>query len=271
MASLKACCDISKRTVENLSPLDFEVIPNELRKVVHSVNNLLKSLDISLERQKRFTSNAAHELRTPLAGIKVHAQNIPPENERLRRVQRNIILGVDKLTHLFNQLITLSRAETRNYKDKLDPIDLSSLFLAVLDEEYSEAIAAKKLQVETCFSNNLEVLSNKDALSIIIRNLLDNAVKYTPENGVLCLVVGCDETGAFFVVEDNGPGLNENDQTHACERFYRASTPETDGCGLGLSIVHQLCEQFTYSFDLSHSTKYEHGLKATISGFQTVV
>ena len=257
------CREISARGTENLTPLNIKKVPSELNQVVDSVNHLLTSLDKALERQKRFTANAAHELRTPLAAIRVHVQNIYPEDDRLRRVQGHIIQGIDKLTHLFNQLITLSRAETSDYASHQQKVELTALVEGLKAQDCKRAIVDKGIEV-TLDINAPVVTANPDALTIILRNLLDNALKYTPDGGLVTVRSYSDHGKVTVEVEDNGPGLSEQQQQLAFERFYRAADQTIEGCGLGLSIVYQLCNQFNYDIKLSSSTQFETGLKVSI-------
>ncbi|WP_299183356.1 ATP-binding protein [uncultured Neptuniibacter sp.] len=260
--------EISARSTENLTPLKMSSIPAELRQVVDSVNHLLISLDRALERQKRFTSNAAHELRTPLAAIKVHAQNIYPEDERLKRVQSHIIQGIDKLTNLFNQLITLSRTETNHYASQQSEVAWEGLVASLKDNALNQMLSTKAIQLHVDFSAAPVVRSNPDALAIILRNLMDNALKYTPEGGQVWVRSLQSETDVVLELEDNGPGLSDNQRQLAFERFYRASNQTIEGCGLGLSIVYQLCEQFGYQVQLAAAKPDGTGLKVTIGGLQ---
>lgn len=256
---------ISIRNNSNLSPLSFSKVPNELKQVVGSVNRLMSSLDNALERQKRFTGNAAHELRTPLAAIKVHAQNIYPDNERLTKIQGHIVSGIDKLTHLFNQLITLSQAECSQDEEKKEFINFLP-FINELITELAPTIEEKSINVALKIDSQITIEANRDTLSILLRNLIDNAVKYVSQNGNIEIEACKTDDKINIAISDDGPGLTTEQKTQVFERFYRAANQDTYGCGIGLSIVKEICEGSHYQIDLSDSCIAETGLTVRLSG-----
>ncbi|MFW1678385.1 sensor histidine kinase, partial [Pontibacter sp. JAM-7] len=247
----------------NLNQLSFNNVPAELNPLVNEINRLMAELAISLERQKRFTSNAAHELRTPLAAIKVHAQNLFPEDERTRRIQQNIVQGIDRLAHMFNQLITLSRVEAADRDYMLQTLQLKTQVAEVLQELQGE-IDDKRLQVAVQLNDTLQAETNRDVLQILLRNLLGNAVRYTPEGGTICIDALPAMEGTGLVISDSGPGLNAEQKQLVFDRFYRASGQNTDGCGIGLSIVREICEHFGYQVQLLDSELAETGLRVEL-------
>jgi two-component system sensor histidine kinase QseC len=258
---------ISLRGNNNLTPLNFSKVPNDLKKVVGSVNRLMFTLDQALERQKRFTGNAAHELRTPLAAIKVHAQNMYPDNERLRHIQRHIVSGIDKLTHLFNQLIALSQAEAYRDVEKEELILLQSLVGELISESLP-AINGKKISIKLFIDDKLCVQGNTDTLSILLRNLIDNAVKYVCDEGKIEIKATSIENYVTISIADNGSGLTNDQKKHVFERFYRASSQDTFGCGIGLSIVKEICDGSCYNITLSDSLNTSTGLTVTLTGLR---
>ncbi|WP_420555141.1 ATP-binding protein [Neptuniibacter marinus] len=254
---------ISLRGNHNLTPLSFSSVPNELQQVVGSINHLMSSLGAALERQKRFTGNAAHELRTPLAAIKVHAQNMHPENERLTKIQTHIISGIDKLTHLFNQLITLSQTESSTEPTKKEKVDINGLVNEIISE-LNSVISNKQILLSILIDEKISVQANQETLSILLRNLIDNAVKYVPERGEIRIKAEQLNAKVKFVLSDNGIGLSDEQKTHVFERFYRAASQDTDGCGIGLSIVKEICDSSGYNITLADSDIYESGLTVTL-------
>lgn len=258
---------ISIRNNANLTPLSFSKVPNELQQVVDSVNRLMVSLKLAMERQKRFTGNAAHELRTPLAAIKVHAQNIYPETERLTKIQDHIVSGIDKLTHLFNQLITLSQAESDEGVRQKEVIQLSILFDELL-AELRPILLEKEIELQAQINPNIYVHANRDALSILLRNLLDNAAKYVLQQGQVLIAAQCIEGQVNISISDNGPGLTSEQKLHAFERFYRGSSQDKYGCGIGLSIVQEICDACDFQITLLDSNIAETGLTVTLSGLE---
>jgi two-component system sensor histidine kinase QseC len=256
---------ISLRDNSNLTPLNITRIPNELTLVVESVDRLMLSLDRALERQKRFTGNAAHELRTPLAAIKIHAQNLYPETARLQKIQDNIVLGVDKLTHLFNQLITLSQAECSPEQSKPEPIKLND-FIDDLMMDMQAGLTEKQISLQAKIQVDCQIYADKDTLRIMLRNIIDNAIKYIPEQGKIEIEAIQMDNEVSLRISDNGPGLTTEHTKHVFERFYRASSQDTFGCGIGLSIVKEICEKSNYRISLSESIIAKSGLTVIIDG-----
>ncbi|MGH1460772.1 MAG: ATP-binding protein [Neptuniibacter sp.] len=259
--------EISERNTSYLRPLNLNRIPTELEQVVESVNNLMFSLEQALERQKRFTSNAAHELRTPLAAIKIHAQNIYPDSERLQKIQDNIVLSVDKLTHLFNQLITLSQMENHNKTDQ-QTFPLSQL-VEELIQSMQQHINERQITLDVDIGPQ-RIRANRDALEVLLRNLIDNAIKYTPTGGSVKIEVDTQNDDLTLLISDSGPGLNPKQRTQVFERFYRTAGQDTFGCGIGLSIVKELCDQSGYAITIEDSIIADSGLTVIVQGIQSI-
>ncbi|MCE0558158.1 ATP-binding protein [Motilimonas sp. E26] len=260
---LRVSEEIESRNPSHLAPLDEREVPSEIMPVVHALNQLLGEIDHSIERQQRFTSNAAHELRTPLAAIKVHAQNLYPQDERTQSIQQKIVQGVDKLTHLFNQLITLSKMETELQEEGGRESSKKLLLHGLVDQQLfplSEQIKVKNLQVDNAVATDLVCLGPENSMSILLRNLIDNAVRYSDENGMIRITATDSADGMSISVMDTGPGLDEQQKQRVFERFYRAAHQQVTGCGLGLSIVKEIVERQQYRILLHDSPLAEHGL-----------
>ncbi|MCE2594524.1 sensor histidine kinase N-terminal domain-containing protein [Motilimonas cestriensis] len=260
---LRVSEEIESRNPSHLAPLDEREVPSEIMPVVHALNQLLGEIDHSIERQQRFTSNAAHELRTPLAAIKVHAQNLYPQDERTQTIQQKIVQGVDKLTHLFNQLITLSKMETELQEEGGRESSKKLLLHGLVDQQLfplSEQIKVKNLQVDNAVATDLVCTCPENSMSILLRNLIDNAVRYSDENGMIRVTATDSADGMSISVMDTGPGLDEQQKQRVFERFYRAAHQQVTGCGLGLSIVKEIVERQQYRILLHDSPLAEHGL-----------
>jgi len=255
--------EVANRGAHNLDHLSFTSVPAELKPLVNEINRLMAELSISLERQKRFTSNAAHELRTPLAAIKVHAQNLFPEDERTLKIQQNIVQGIDRLAHMFNQLITLSRMEAADREYLLQPVVLRALVQEVLLELQSE-VQKKQQQIALDLPDSESLETNRDVLHILLRNLIGNAVRYTPEQGRIKIEMLSLGQGTGIVISDSGPGLSTEQKKLVFDRFYRASGQNSDGCGIGLSIVSEICEHFDYQIALLDSAIADTGLRVEL-------
>jgi two-component system sensor histidine kinase QseC len=242
---------VGRRSPSNLQPVDLDKVPAELNVVIETLNVLLNRLHDAFERERRFTSDAAHEIRTPLAGIKTHAQvALRQENENQRRLaMEEVIQGVDRTTRLVEQLLTLARLDHEALANAFHLLDLGSIaadVIAALDPD----ARAKRITVGLLRASHNPLPGNTLALSMLIRNLVDNAIRYTPEGGAVQVEIGNDAGHAYVSVTDNGPGVPEAERARVFERFYRGTRTAPYGCGLGLSIVRRVADLHGASVDL---------------------
>jgi signal transduction histidine kinase len=200
----------------------------------------------SMQREKRFTSNAAHELRTPLAAIRLHAQVLQSarSTEEAREAAEDIIIGIDKASRMITQLLTLARIEP-NGQQIQGPVDLVNIIqstLAMMDFQLRQAKIDLQLQLESAL-----VMAQMDQLEIMLRNLLENAIIYRSQERPCFIKIscGCVENYSFVQIEDNGIGLDEAQIPLIFQRFYRVNQNSTViGSGLGLSIVKQIVDLY---------------------------
>jgi len=243
---------IAGRAADRLAPIDARGLPRELAGVVEELNHLLGRLDAAIERERRFTADAAHELRTPLAVLRVHAQNAATTDDPQLREQAlaQLIRAVDRSTHLIEQLFTLARLEPGSGGIERDVVDL----LRVAREEIAQLapMALRKRQeitLETAADNGenageLRVLAAETALCVLLRNLIDNAIRYAPEGGEVRLRVAREATRVLLSVSDNGPGVPAELRQRIFDRFYQQAPGKGQGAGLGLSIVARIAELY---------------------------
>jgi len=257
---------VARRSPSNLQPMDMQKVPVELNVVIETLNGLLRSLSEAFERERRFTADAAHEIRTPLAGIKTHAQvALRQGNDGQRRqAMEEVIQGVDRTTRLVDQLLTLARLDNQTLESEFHSVDLGSVaadVIAALDPE----AAAKRIAVSLTSSVHNPLQGNPVALSMMIRNLVDNAIRYTPEGGSVQVETGMEDGRALVSVMDNGPGVPEEDRLRIFDRFYRGRRARTApyGCGLGLSIVRRVADLHGASVSLG-TPPSGHGLQVRI-------
>nr|WP_246481031.1 ATP-binding protein [Motiliproteus sediminis] len=253
---------IIERNPEQLQPLPQTGVPEEIGGVVSSVNTLMASLDNALTRERRFTADAAHELRTPLAGIRIHAQNLRQEhNPATVATADQIVCGVDRMTRVVEQLLTLSRLE----HDKIETsrVNLSDLVRTTLADQASH-MADKTLDLSLETADSLYVWGHEASLSILCRNLIDNAMRYTPDGGQV--MIGLDQSDGEVVLRvcDTGPGIVPEQRDAALQRFYRLAGQSISGSGLGLSIVREVTEQHRGSLLLSDTSLGPNGLCVTV-------
>lgn len=238
--------ELQNRDANDLTNIEISKIPSELNSFVNAFNGLLTKLKHSSERQKRFTADAAHQLKTPLAGLKMQAElamrekNIKKSNHALEQIN----IASENLTHVVNQLLNLSKAEPEN----IESISLIELDLVELAKEVSANWVAKAIKKEIDFGfdstlDNAFILGNKTLLIEMMNNLIDNAIKYSLPKGRI--TVGIKEEHNFIVlyVQDSGVGISIEDQAKVFERFYRVLGNQQQGSGLGLSIVKEIADR----------------------------
>ena len=262
---------VARRSPRDLTALDPEATPDEVRPLVHSLNRLFDLVNAQAESQRRFVADAAHQLRTPLAGlqsqVEAWAQTVnhggqtdwrdrasAPTDPSLVQAESQITLSgaqVNKLrgatrrtSLLANQLLALSRADARNPQaEPMQRVDLKQLCEVML-ENHLDAAAAKNIDLgldcEAVHAHGHEWL-----LRELMGNLIDNAIKYTPVGGrvsVCCGLAGAtpDSAHPFLAVEDDGPGVPEHERLRILERFYRVPGTQAEGNGLGLAIAEEI-------------------------------
>lgn len=228
----------------DLTPLKIEDVPEELTTLAVSANDLLQRLERSFLREKRFNTDVAHELRTPIAAQKIHLQNLlndlasPPESA-LKLEQ-----GLQRINHLVEQIILLNRMTPDHYMAQFTNVDLFNVTRNVIEDVLDE-INEKKQMLEFN-GKHCEVFGDAFAIETMLKNILRNAIKYTPENGKIVIRIKEKKDYSVLQVMDNGPGVPIDEQERVFERFYRLNGDRhgsmSSGCGLGLSIVQYIAE-----------------------------
>jgi two-component system sensor histidine kinase TctE len=246
---------IRARSPDDLSPLDVEAVPLEVVPLVSSVNDLLMRLKDSIATQKRFLADAAHQLKTPLAGLRMQAdlaQRQGASADDLKQSLRQIGRSSIRATHTVNQLLALARAESSGTVLAHQPCDLAKLTMDVVRDcvpralEKSIDLGYEGVEAGT---PGVSIQGNITLLKEMVRNLVDNAINYTPSTeeraGVITARVLLDPfSGALVLqVEDNGPGIPLAERELVFQPFYRALGNEADGSGLGLPIVQEIARQ----------------------------
>ena len=252
---LKVTREVSLRAPEYLESIDTGPIPTEIQPLAQALNKLLLRLKEALLKERRFTDDAAHELRTPLAALKTQAQvairstNAKEQNKALCQ----ILLGVDRATHLVEQMLTLARYSPENNKLTLTRISLYKLTAEVLALHTPNAL---KKNIELILSGNeqVHVKGEQTVLSILFGNLIDNAIKYSSENSHINVTIVKEKSGIFWTITDEGPGIDPELQERVFDRFYRIIGNESSGSGLGLAIVKQCSDLLKASINIRNSS-----------------
>ncbi|MFC6672868.1 ATP-binding protein [Marinobacterium aestuariivivens] len=229
--------DLEQRRSDDLQPLPGRNLPSELQPVVASLNDLFVRVGETLERERRFTADAAHELRTPLAALRIHLEKL-----RLPETQTGDLLrGIDRMERVVAQLLMLARIEPQRGRLPCRPVVLEPLCCDLIAELYPRALE-RNLQIEFEGDEALEVPGDETLLGIMLRNLLENAIRYTREGDRLQLRLHSHEGQVTVEMVDHGPGLEADARQKVLDRFYRERKCSGDGAGLGLSIVSLIVE-----------------------------
>ena len=246
---------IRLRKPDDLSPLDDHSVPLEVAPLVASINDLLTRLKESIATQKRFLADAAHQLKTPLAGLRMQAdlaQRQGASADELKQSLKLIGLASVRATHTVNQLLSLARAESGSTHIARSPCNLVTLVSDVIQDSLPRAMDKHiDLGYEgvDAGSSGVRVNGNPTLLKELVRNLVDNAINYTPSTaeqpGIITVRLLSDRFGkvAVLQVEDSGPGIPESERDLVFQPFYRALGTEADGSGLGLPIVMEIAHQ----------------------------
>ncbi len=231
---------LGDRRVAALSPIEMTEAPQEVQSLAGAVNQLLAAVRRSVSQEKRFLNDAAHQLRTPLAGLISQTELAlqEPDGEALRSRLAKVHAGAQRSAHLVHQLLALARTET---DIALQPLDVAALAREVAREWTPRAIAAG---VDLGYEGGSRLMVQGQGLLLreALNNLIDNALRYVPRGATVTLRVGESGGDVLLEVDDDGPGLSPADLAHVFERFWRASELP-GGCGLGLAIVQEIAQR----------------------------
>ena len=242
--------EIKQRTANHLEPVAMAGVPEEVTPLVKALNDLFARLEEAFEGERRFTADAAHELRTPLAALRIQAQVAmrSTELEVRHAALENVLRGVDRATRIVEQLLTLARVDPESTVAGYKQVDLASLVAPVMRDLAPQA-HAKQIEISLEESNVCKVLGDEVQLSLLLRNLLDNAIRYTPVGGRVT-VSALNLDGIRLEVRDTGPGIPAAEREQVLQRFYRITGSGEEGSGLGLSIVSRIAELHGASLEL---------------------
>jgi len=240
---------VAARQADDLSELNERNLPDEIHPLVHELNLLFHRLSQAFVAQKNFVADAAHELRSPLAALKLQAQGLRrATDEATREVAiSRLNAGIDRATRLVEQLLVLARQQSSTaLGTKPTPVDLTALARLALADA-AAAAAQRQIDLGLVQADQCVIMGHEEALRILLRNLLDNAIKYTPPGGTVNLGLQGSADQALLTVEDSGPGIAAEDRQRVLDRFYRVAGAQVGGSGLGLAIVKTIV-------DLHHAT-----------------
>jgi len=233
----------SSRSMLDLSPVSEAGAPREVRPLLRAMNDLMQRLRLAITKQQRFIADASHQLRTPLAGLKTQAELALREQDpaQVQHALQQIRTSSTNLDHMVSQLLSLARAEPEAAENmELLALDLSKLAQEITSAWVPQALAKNIDLGFACEDVDCQIMGNAVLLRELINNLIDNAIRYTPTNGHITVAVQQSAETIELVVEDNGPGIPKNKRERVFERFYRILGSDEEGCGLGLTIVHEI-------------------------------
>lgn len=245
---------IARREPGRLERVDTSNIPREIEPLVAALNQLFERVEGSMEHERRFTADAAHELRTPLAALKVQAQvalHSRDEAERTHALEQ-VVNGVVRASRLVEQLLTLARIDPETARGEFVEFALLPLAeeaLAALEPFASE----KQITLQLQCTSRPRLTGEAQSLAIALRNLTDNAIRYTPPGGTVEIRIEEGAETLQLCIADSGPGIPESERERIFNRFYRLAGQQTEGSGLGFSIVQRIAELHQASVTLQRS------------------
>lgn len=237
----RLAANVAARTPEHLAPVRTADLPTEARPLGLALNRLLDRLNRALATERRFTADAAHELRTPLAAIQVHAQvALSDADEPVRRhAVAQVLAGTRRAAHLVDELLRLARLDPLARLPEPRPVALAEVVRRVVEERSADA---DRLDVDLDAAADARVDGDPELLYVALRNLADNALRYSAPGSEVTLRLSRDDGGLELAVADRGPGVGADELPRLTERFYRGREVTAEGSGLGLGIVQRVAE-----------------------------
>lgn len=234
---------LARRAPDDLRPVALDDAPQEMQPMLDALAALFARIERLLQGERRFTADAAHELRTPIAAIRAQAQVAIAEADDARRRQAlaALLAGCDRATRLVEQMLTLARLEAAPAASPATPVDLAALARRVVAEAAGPALA-KSQALEVDAPAPVALAADETLLAVLLRNLVDNAIRYAPAQAAVRVAVGVAGGRPQLVVEDGGPGLAADECRRLGERFFRVLGTGESGSGLGWSIVRRIAE-----------------------------
>lgn len=249
------------RDANDSSNIDANIYPKELKPFIYALNSLFLKISNMIENERRFTSNAAHELKTPLAALKVQAEVATlslDDPDVLLSSLKNINLGVDRATRLVEQMLALFRIDNIKSLESIENIDWEKVIQSTI-KEFGFDKNNKDIKIEFLKNGTQKKINgNSLLLSLLIKNILENGVKYNKKGATITISLDSDK----LIIKDDGVGVKEEFLKHISDRFYRPSGQKESGSGLGLSIVKQIA--YLHKFEVEFKSSEENGFEVVI-------
>ncbi|HEY1998946.1 ATP-binding protein [Paraburkholderia sp.] len=263
---------LSTRSIDSLQPLQLDgSVPVEIRPLVEALNDLLLRLNVASQQQRTFVADAAHELRSPLTALKLQLQaaarngTLKGEGQTLERVEGRL----NRIIHLVQQLLTLAREDAQP-ATSMKPVSLRRLGEQAVGD-FSLIAEARRVDLglecvqTTSPADPYTVLAEQHSLSVLLNNLIDNAIRHTPEGGKVDVILSRTENGIGLEVVDSGPGIPEKELERVLDRFYRGEGAHGQGSGLGLAIAARIAQRHQVKLTLRNNSS-AGGLSVSVTG-----
>jgi signal transduction histidine kinase len=256
--------EVQQRDVRSLAALGTADLPREIEPLVSELNRLLARLQQAFSAQRAFISDAAHELRSPLTALRLQLQLLDRAPDEAARVEARGRLGaaVERAIHLVEQLLALARSEPQETMADFAIVDLSAAAAEGITDTHDLALS-RSIDLSLDSTPNILVRGDPEELRTLVRNLVDNAVRYTPAHGSVQVRCAIASQEAMLEVMDTGPGIAPKDRERVFDRFYRRAAAQESGTGLGLAIVKAIAERHGARVSLSEASG--GGLRVTVN------
>jgi signal transduction histidine kinase len=256
--------EVQRRDVRSLRPLSSAALPSEIEPLVSELNRLLARLQEAFDTQRAFISDAAHELRSPLTALRLQLQLLDRAPDESARLEARARLGaaVERAIHLVEQLLTLARSDPQETGVDFKPVDLAAAAAQGITDTHDFALA-RNIELGLEAAPGILIAGDVEALRTLVRNLVDNAVRYSSAPGSVQVRVHSTAKSAVLEVSDRGPGIGPADRERVFDRFYRRTAAQESGTGLGLAIVKAIAQRHAASVALDDAAG--GGLHVTVS------
>lgn len=241
--------DVAQRSARSLEPITLEAVPKEIVPIVGSINDLMNRLAVAFATQRRFLADAAHELRTPITALRLQLQLLQRSSDEAERRQAvaDLAAGIDRSQRLVEQLLQVARSDPDGEVTRREPVDLAEIVRTTV-VALSIKAENKGLDLGADAPDDVMVHGDENQITVLLSNLVENALRYTPAGGVVDVTAGLRDGLPFLRVVDNGPGIAESERERVFDRFYRCESAQSQsgdgsGSGLGLAIVRAIAER----------------------------
>ncbi|MEB0139788.1 MULTISPECIES: ATP-binding protein [unclassified Undibacterium] len=246
--------ELAQRSTDSVATVSDAGVPQEVSLLVTELNSLLLRMGRALQSQQRFVADAAHELRSPITAVRLQVQNLGRARDEVSHEQavRRLLGGVDRAGHLVEQLLALARQDPSS-----TPLPLHCSLSACAEQALNDVLVlagSRQIDVHSQLEPDLFIAGESESLRVMIRNLLDNAIRYIPAHGQVTLALTRTPAGILLVVEDSGAGIAAAERSRIFDRFYRVPGTSVSGSGLGLAIVKAIAERHHANITLGEAS-----------------